>query len=73
MADHFIALDRGVSGFKQNDFTTGTASSAAAGIELRIKDGAGFTKKDAILALSAFQRFLENAQWVAPTGVDVAL
>ena len=73
MADHFIALNRGVEGFKLTDFTTGTASSAASGIELRILDGAGFTKKDAILALKAFQRFLESAPWTASAGVDVKL
>ena len=73
MADHFIAIDRGIEGFKQNDFTTGAASSAATAIELRVKDGAGLTKKDVSLALRAFERFLANAQWVAPTGIDVAL
>jgi hypothetical protein len=73
MADHFIALNRGVQGFKQNDFTTGTASSAASGIELRILDGAGWTKNDAVNALKAFQRFLETAPWTAAAGVDVKL
>jgi hypothetical protein len=37
MPDHFIALNRGIHGFKQTDFTTG---SAAPDIELRIEDGA---------------------------------
>jgi hypothetical protein len=73
MADHFVALNRGVQGFKQSDFTTGTSSSAAADIELRIKDGAGWTKLDATNALNSFQRFLETAPWVAPSGVDVKL
>ncbi|MCA1512172.1 hypothetical protein [Bradyrhizobium sp. NBAIM01] len=73
MADHYIALNRGVQGFKQSDFTTGTASSAASGIELRILDGAGWTKKDAVLALEAFRRFLETAPWVAAAGVEVKL
>jgi len=73
MADHFIALNRGVEGFKQNDFTTGTSSSAASGIELRILDGEGWTKKDVHNAIEAFMRFFENAQWVAPTGIDVKL
>lgn len=73
MADHFIALNRGVEGFKQTDFVTGTASAATAGIELRILDGAGFTKKDAVNALAAFQRFLETVPWVVASGVDVKL
>jgi hypothetical protein len=73
MADHFIALNRGVTGFKQSDFTTGTASSASAGIELRILDGAGWNKKDALNALNAFRLFIETAPWVAASGVDVKL
>ncbi|MCW2218308.1 hypothetical protein M2232_001840 [Bradyrhizobium japonicum] len=73
MADHFISLNRGESGFVQTDFTTGTSSTAADGIELRIKDGAGWTKNDAVNALKAFQRFLETAPWVAAAGIDVKL
>jgi hypothetical protein len=73
MPDHFVALNRGVTGFKQNDFTTGTASSAATDIEVRIKDGAGWTKKDALNALNAFRLFIETAPWVAAAGVDVKL
>lgn len=73
MSDHYIALNRGVEGFKQTDFVTGTASAPTAGIELRILDGAGFTKKDAVNALAAFERFLETWQWVAASGVDVKL
>ena len=74
MADHFIALNRGVQGFKQNDFLTGTASTAGTNsIELRIQDGAGWTKNDAVNALKAFERFLETAPWVSAAGVDVKL
>ena|SRR5580698_10446274 len=124
MSDHFLALNRGVEGFRQSDFITGTSSTAQAPnwlsgttynagqqvyssttghiyssisggnigndpstdggvhwtdngtpnqIELRIADGAGFTKKDAVNALDAFKRFLETAPWVAPTGIDVKL
>lgn len=73
MPDHFIALNRGVTGFRQTDFTTGIASSAATDIEVRIKDGAGLTKKDALIALNAFRLFIETAPWVAAAGVDVKL
>ena len=66
MADHFIALNRGVQGFS-------TSSSAGSGIELRILDGAGWTKNDAVNALNAFQRFIETAPWVTAAGVDVKL
>jgi hypothetical protein len=73
MPDHFIALNRGVQGFKQTDFTTGISSSAPSDIELRVKDGASWTKNDAVNALRAFQRFLETAPWVTAAGVDVKL
>jgi hypothetical protein len=74
MSDHFIALNRGVEGFKQNDFITGTASTAGTKtMEFRVADGASLTKKDVINALKAFEHFFSNAQWVAPTGIDVKL
>jgi hypothetical protein len=72
MADHFVSLSRGEQGFKPNEFTTGTASTGD-DFELRIRDGSGATKLDVINALSAFKRFFENPQWVAPTGFDVKL
>ncbi|MGJ5120963.1 hypothetical protein [Bradyrhizobium oligotrophicum] len=73
MADHFVSLNRGVSGFAQTDFTTGTATTAGDQIELRIKDGASLTKKDVVLALEAFERFFNTSPWVAYAGFDVAL
>lgn len=66
-------MNRGVQGFKQTDFTTGTWSSAVSDIELRVKDGASWTKNDAVNALRAFQRFIETASWVTAAGVDVKL
>jgi hypothetical protein len=73
MPDHFVSLNRGESGFRSNEFTTGIASTAGDDVELRVRDGAGLTKKDVIQILSAFARFFENAQWIAPTGFDVKL
>jgi len=73
MTDKYVSLNRGESGFAQTDFTTSNASAAADGIELRIKDGAGLTKLDAINALKAFQRFIETAPWVVAAGIDVKL
>jgi hypothetical protein len=74
VSDHFIALNRGVEGFNQNDFLTGTTPTAGVNtIELRVADGANLTKKDVYKALKALMRFFENAQWVAPTGIDVKL
>ncbi|MET4426580.1 hypothetical protein [Bradyrhizobium sp. RT3a] len=40
---------------------------------MSLLDGAGWTKKDAVNALKAFERFLETAPWVAAAGVDVKL
>lgn len=73
MADHYVSLNRGVSGEKYSDFTTGTASTATDQIELRVKDGASLTRKDVDLALEAFERFFQNAQQVSAAGFDVAL
>lgn len=61
MANHFVAINRGKEGTMLSDFTTGTASSAATDIELRIADGAGLTRKDVALAIKAFERWVENA------------
>ena len=72
MADHFVSMNRGVSGTKYSDFTTGTSSTATDKIELRVLDGAGLTKKDVILALEAFEMFFDNAQLVSAAGFDVS-
>lgn len=72
MADHFVSLTRGEQGFKYNDFTTGTSTTAGDSIELRVTDGASLTKKDIIIALEAFERFFENAQQVSAAGFDVS-
>jgi len=72
MSDHFVSLNRGESALAQIDFTTGIASTAGDQIELRIKDLAGLTKKDVVLALKAFERFFDTAPWVKAAGFDVA-
>jgi hypothetical protein len=73
MADHFVSLTRGEEGFKYNDFTTGTSSTAGDAVELRVLDGAGLSKKDVINILDAFKRFFENAQQASAAGFDVKL
>jgi hypothetical protein len=74
MADHYVALaGRGVTGEKYSDFIVGTASTAGTNqIELRVQDGANFTKFDVKLALKAFERFFENAQQVSGSGFSVS-
>jgi hypothetical protein len=72
MASHYVSFNRGITGEKFSDFTTGTASAANVGIELRLDDSANYTKKDVVLALKALERFFENAQQVSAAGFVVS-
>jgi hypothetical protein len=40
LASHFVSLVRGQDGTKYNDYVTGTSSSGAVGLELRLDDSA---------------------------------
>lgn len=71
MASHYVSLNRGVSGTKYSDFTTGTSSTGTDQIELRVLDGASLTRKDVDLALEALERFFQNAQQFSAAGFDV--
>lgn len=71
MADHYVAIARGVEGEKYSDFTTGTASAATALFEFRVLDGVTPTKTEVRKALKAFERFFDNAQQVKTAGFDV--
>lgn len=72
MADHFVAIARGVEGTKFSDFTTGTSSAATALFELRILDGVTPKKVEVLKALKAFEMFFENQKQVVTAGFDVA-
>lgn len=73
MADHYVALNDGVEGFKYSDFITGTVSTAGTNqVELRVQDGTSLTKKDINNLLDAFKRFFENAQQVSAAGFQVS-
>lgn len=72
MADHFVAVARGVEGTKYSDFTTGTSSSATALFEFRVLDGVTPKKVEVLKALEAIERFFENAQQVTTAGFDIA-
>jgi hypothetical protein len=72
MASHFVSLNRGQQGLTYSDFVTGAASSGNVGIELRLDDAAGYTKKDVLLALDALRGFFENPQLVVPSGFVVS-
>jgi hypothetical protein len=72
MADHFVAVARGVEGTKYSDFTTGTSSAATALFEFRVLDGVTPKKVEVLKALEAIERFFENAQQVTTAGFDVA-
>jgi hypothetical protein len=68
-----IALNQGITGEKYSAFITGTASTAGTKqIELRVKEGAGLSKKDVYLALKSFERFFENTQQVSAAGFSVS-
>jgi hypothetical protein len=71
MADHYVAVARGVEGSKYSDFTTGTSSTAAALFEFRVLDGVTPTKVEVKKALKAIERFFDNAQQVTTAGFDV--
>jgi hypothetical protein len=72
MADHFVALNDGVEGFKYSDFITGTASTVGVNqVELRVQDGTNLTRKDIDNMLEAFQRFFQNSQQWAPAGFQL--
>jgi len=71
MADHFVALARGVEGSKYSDFTVGTSSAATALFEVRILDGVTPSKVEVLKAMEAFERFFENTQQVVAAGFDI--
>jgi hypothetical protein len=72
VADHYVALNQGVTGTKYSDFITGTATTAGTNqIELRIQDGTTITRKEVMLALEAFERFFENSQQVVTAGFNL--
>lgn len=72
MADHFVAIARGVEGTKYTDFTVGTSSASTVLFELRILDGVTPTKREVHNALEAFERFFENQQQVVTAAFDVS-
>jgi hypothetical protein len=72
MADHYVALNHGITGEKYSDFITGTATTAGTNqIELRVQDSV-MSKKDVLLALKAFENFITNAQQVSTAGFLVS-
>lgn len=72
MADHFVAVARGVEGTKYSDFTTGTSSAATALFEFRVLDGVTPKKVEVLKALEAIERFFQNAQQVTAAGFDIS-
>lgn len=59
-----FSISRGVSGFKMSDVTVGTSAPGTGDIELRFNvldtNSKNMNDKDLILAVKAFQRWLEN-------------
>ena len=74
MADHYVALNDGIEGFKYSDFITGTSSTAGTNqVELRVQDGTNLTRKDIDNMLEALQRFFQNPQQVVAAGFVINL
>ena len=71
MANHYVALARGVEGSAYSDFTTGTSSASTALFEFRVLDGVTPSRVEVVKALEAFERFFSNPQQVAAAGFDV--
>jgi hypothetical protein len=71
MPNHFISIQRGERGLIYSEFVHGTASRVGSDIELRIRDDAGWTRKEIVAALEAFERFIETAPWASSAGIDV--
>jgi hypothetical protein len=71
MADHYISIQRGERGLVYSEFVHGSTSCTHSDIELRIRDGAGWTKKEITIALEAFERLIETPQWASCAGLDV--
>lgn len=62
MANHFVSTNKGISGTLSDlyNMDTGTSTTSADDIELRVADGASLSRKDVLLALDKFKRFIEN-------------
>lgn len=72
MADHYVSLNRGEPAFAQVDFTTGTSSTAGDGIEVRVLDGASWSRAEVIQKLEAFKRFFADAKRTTTAGFDIS-
>jgi hypothetical protein len=73
---HTVALNRGIEGFRNSDFTTAQATDGAAFTSpgvffFGMQDGQSVTTKDVFNALRAIERFFLNAQQVVGTAFDV--
>lgn len=62
MANHFVSTNKGTSGSLADlyNMTTGTSTTAGDDLELRVADGSSLSRKDVLLALDKFKRFIEN-------------
>jgi hypothetical protein len=72
MADHFVGINRGGGDhgyvFTDSTFTYGT-STGATDIELRIADGAGWTKQEVLVAIELLELFITTSN-PAITGTE---
>jgi hypothetical protein len=73
MAGISLSINRGVEGFKLNDFTVGTSTPGTGDIELRYNtldtNSHALTRKDVHNACKAFIRALEEGSLVVTTPI----
>jgi hypothetical protein len=73
MAAISLSINRGVDGFKLNDFTVGTSVPGTGDIELRYNttdtNSKNLTRKDVIIACNAFIRALEEGKLITTTPI----
>jgi hypothetical protein len=63
-----ISIEKGVDGFKIDDFTVGTEVPDADDIEVRISDTTAINRKQVIIGLKAIVRHLESGNPIS--GLD---
>jgi hypothetical protein len=72
MPDHYVSISQGESGFVQTDFT-GHRLDCRRTDRTADQRRTRAVEKNVILALKAFERFIENRIWVTAAGLDVRL
>lgn len=70
MASTYVGFNRGVEGFKTNDFTVG-ASTGSTDMEFRYDGTKSLTRKDLVNFLCACERWVESQLLIGTTTPDL--